>query len=91
MEKDSEGFRNVSERFIKLRRIEKLQRRAGRDRESSEGLGGNKNSRRGILGGAVREGSLGLCLIYFEVKNDYQKSSLLKVYLVRCEYGGGGG
>ena len=26
----------------------------------------------------------------FEVKNDYQKSSLLQVYLGRSKYGGGG-
>ena len=35
-----------------------------------------------ILRGAVREDSLALCFkMCFEVKNDYQKLSLLKVYL----------
>ena len=43
-----------------------------------------------ILGGAVREDSLGLCLTCFKIKNDYQKLSLLKVYLGRSKYGGGG-
>ena len=48
----------------------------GGDRESSEGCKRTEESGGEILGGAAREDSLGLCLMCFEVKNDYQKLSL---------------
>ena len=63
--------------FIKLREDCKTseghwrgQRKLGRAGKGQKKVGGE------ILGGAVREDSLGLCLMCFEVKNDCQKLSL---------------
>ena len=61
-------------------------RGVGGDRECLEGHGRGQRklgwAGRGQrkLRGAVREDSLGLCSMCFEVKNDYQKLSLLKDY-----------
>ena len=68
-----EGFRGFEECFGGFYK-------AGEDRKSRGGGA--------ILGGVVKENSLGLCLMCFEIKNAYQKSSLLKVYLGRSKYGG---
>ena len=77
-----ESLRNVSEGFIKLR---------GDCRENFGGRGrGHRKLGGEILGGTVREDSLALCLMCFEVKNDYQIWSPLKVYLGRSTDGGGG-
>ena len=61
----------------------------GGDRERSEGLGGDRKKSDGQSsggGGAVRQDSLGPCLMCIEVKNDHQKSSLLKFYLGWYKY-----
>ena len=71
------GFEECSGGFYKAERGLK---NFGRAREGTEkaprGCEGTKKSEWDILGGAAREDSLGLCLMCFEVKDDYQKLSL---------------
>ena len=89
-----ERFRGSDECFRGLYKAERglktSEAREGTEkgRRGWEGIEKSRtDNSRGGGGGAVKEDSLGLCLMCFEVKNDYQKSSLLKVYLGWYKYG----